>query len=129
VTFAKKEPKEIEHSSLNSLSRSLSSECGEKRELLAQEQSEQTQKKATTKSSWSYKVQEGKKDKQVNEFILLQDLTHEIEFPSILDLKMGKRQHGLEASPQKKQRQIQRCKETTSFSLGLRMCGMQVSFE
>lgn len=60
-------------------------------------------------------------------FIMLENLASKFELPCILDIKMGRRQHGDDASPEKKERHIKKCKQTTSWALGFRICGMQVS--
>ncbi len=65
--------------------------------------------------------------KIIPEFILLENLTSELKFPCIMDLKMGVRQYDDDATESKILSHKSKVAETTSGVLGLRITGIQVS--
>lgn len=67
-----------------------------------------------------------RKHTRFERFILLEDLTANMLRPCALDLKMGSRQYGVEASDAKQASQRKKCSLTTSRELGVRVCGLQV---
>lgn len=63
---------------------------------------------------------------QPQKFIMLENLVRKYKKPCMLDLKMGRRQYGDDSSVEKRKLLEERCANSTSSSLGFRICGTQV---
>ena len=63
---------------------------------------------------------------KLEKFIKLECISKHYRFPCIIDLKMGTRGHSDFASKEKRERKEARINNSTSRTLGVRLCGMQV---
>lgn len=63
---------------------------------------------------------------EAKKYMVLEDFTSKMKHPCVMDIKIGTRTHGVDASPSKAASQIKKCNATTSKPLGLRICGLQV---
>ena len=72
------------------------------------------------------KLEECGTESEPYEYILIEDLTSQFKRPCVLDLKMGVRHYADGASEDKIRSQSAKSASTTSSSLGVRICGMQV---
>ncbi|XP_076081634.1 inositol hexakisphosphate kinase 1-like isoform X2 [Mytilus galloprovincialis] len=86
-----------------------------------------------THNPWSGKCLERLISKMKNEennrttckFILLENVVAKFKKPCVLDIKMGTRQHGDHTKEEIKQRYIQKCRTSTSSTIGIRLGGLQ----
>jgi len=66
------------------------------------------------------------RDGQPSQFISLEDISHRYKKPSIMDIKMGITQHLEGMSEEKKALAVAKCKSSSSYTLGFRICGIKV---
>ncbi|AMD22022.1 HGL318Cp [Eremothecium sinecaudum] len=106
--------------------------CADKSELFAEDDdssalsvanSPKSRPQHTAHESISYEEQS---HTVVSKFILLEDLTRKLNKPCVLDLKMGTRQYGVDAKRSKQLSQREKCRNTTSRKLGVRICGLKI---
>eukprot|EP01096_Ripella_sp_DP13-Kostka_P005036 TRINITY_DN176_c0_g1_i13.p1 TRINITY_DN176_c0_g1~~TRINITY_DN176_c0_g1_i13.p1 ORF type:complete len:403 (-),score=169.14 TRINITY_DN176_c0_g1_i13:1239-2447(-) len=88
-------------------------------------------KKNSSNSSmtpWGQKMHDEKLDSkpQTTRFMVMKDLTSNFERPCIMDVKLGTRAYGDDATESKMLSQSWKSNTTTSGSTGLRVCGVQV---
>lgn len=69
---------------------------------------------------------ENSADISSKKYIVLENLVHGFSEPNVLDVKLGKVLYDENASQEKKDRMIQVSRNTTSGSLGFRICGMKL---
>jgi len=62
----------------------------------------------------------------LHKYMLIEDLGRKYECPCVMDVKIGTRNYGDFASPDKIRRQMLKTESTTSASLGIRLCGYKV---
>ncbi|XP_076094762.1 inositol hexakisphosphate kinase 1-like [Mytilus galloprovincialis] len=60
------------------------------------------------------------------QFIVLENLLADFNNPCILDMKLGRKQRAFDCTEAKRQLLESRCANSTSASLGFRICGMQL---
>jgi len=109
-------------SSLNLLAAAAANCSGGEATSSEEETSTSKRKKKSTSSSASSST--SRTNPQM--YLLLENLVWRHRRPCVLDLKVGSRQHADDSSASKKQRKIAKAAATTSGTLGLRVCGMQV---
>jgi len=94
-------------------------------------------KQARNDNAWATKMTDlmvsngNHKDKNANslgrsEYLRLQDLNARFAIPCVCDVKMGTRHYDDDAPPEKVLRHIEKSRNTTSGSVGIRFTGMQV---
>lgn len=66
------------------------------------------------------------KQKELEKFLLLENISKRFKYPCTIDLKMGTRVFGDAASREKREVKQKRANSSTSASLGVRLCGMQI---
>lgn len=68
----------------------------------------------------------GSESEEAKRCLLLEDVLSDFGRPCVLDLKVGMRTYRDDATPEKRRRAIEKARQTTTGSLGFRLCGMQV---
>ncbi|KAJ1670289.1 hypothetical protein EV182_008305, partial [Spiromyces aspiralis] len=64
--------------------------------------------------------------RELTEYICIQNLLNGFAKPCVMDIKLGTRLYDDTASPEKRARMIKKSQETTTWSLGLYICGIKV---
>eukprot|EP01088_Endostelium_zonatum_P009283 TRINITY_DN2247_c0_g1_i2.p1 TRINITY_DN2247_c0_g1~~TRINITY_DN2247_c0_g1_i2.p1 ORF type:complete len:266 (+),score=18.90 TRINITY_DN2247_c0_g1_i2:6-803(+) len=62
----------------------------------------------------------------LHKYMVIEDLGRAYEKPCVMDIKMGTRQYGDFATPEKIKRQVFKTESTTSKHLGIRLCGYKL---
>eukprot|EP00188_Purpureofilum_apyrenoidigerum_P006116 Plantae.Rhodophyta-Purpureofilum_apyrenoidigerum.ctg894.p1 GENE.Plantae.Rhodophyta-Purpureofilum_apyrenoidigerum.ctg894~~Plantae.Rhodophyta-Purpureofilum_apyrenoidigerum.ctg894.p1 ORF type:complete len:331 (+),score=45.91 Plantae.Rhodophyta-Purpureofilum_apyrenoidigerum.ctg894:372-1364(+) len=117
--FEREKMPEQVHPSVGPLEKRLSSHLKSKEIQLSAQAFDES-------SPWGKRLKElRQKQKPMVLYVCLEDLTAKFKVPCILDCKLGTRTYDDDASPAKAQRHMEKCRITTSGTLGIRFSGMQ----
>ncbi|CAC5393468.1 IP6K [Mytilus coruscus] len=110
---------QLEHSSSNSLTRTSEANIKSCKTCHTSDWSNQCLKRTMQQYAlWSTSCSQ--------QFIVLENLLADYNNPCILDIKLGRKQRVFDCTEAKRQMLESRCANSTSASLGFRICGMQL---
>jgi len=79
-----------------------------------------------SKKTFASLLKSNNEERYSTRYLVLGDLTTRFHHPCICDIKIGTRQYGDDATPDKRSRHMRKCAATTSGQIGVRLCGQVV---
>jgi len=73
-----------------------------------------------------YPIKQRMNNGELKSLLVMEDITYKYQNPSAIDIKIGKIQYLPNMSEKKRAYAIEKCQNSTSSTLGFRICGMQV---